>query len=506
MSSIKTETTPVQSPKTGVQVILSEARIDAAHPLEGQDSDSAPAADAESSGDSDIESVFADADENASVQASGKIADEVLKTGQIRRQAEQLADYLRARQEELDHREAHLNAQAAQLESDLRKARLCLSEREAAQNERRQELDIREKKILERLDRLAAADAAMKRKPGTETELAARLAGLIEENKRLTRQTAELQEGRRRWETERQEAENALRYERQQIEARQEASMQLIRQRESQLEKYRAALESEALKRASASAGSLPDSAIRGEKNRRDAATLKQRRGELENAEKRLAQAQSDIQKFQEQLATERRELQEEIHRQRARMVIQQRQALAELENKRRLLLQRGKRMDQYRSALLQLRGELLHKHRETLEIRLAAEELWMKLSSAAPPAALTRSISRIRNRLAEQYRLADAELREKKAELECTRGQLVELNEKLVEQKGQFERWTALKQEETEQQASMLIAREQALLMRQTRFAEETEQWRIERMRYEQEIRQLRLELARRNEKTADV
>jgi hypothetical protein len=51
-----------------------------------------------------------------------------------------------------------------------------------------------------------------------------------------------------------------------------------------------------------------------------------------------------------------------------------------------------------------------------------------------------------------------------------------------------------------------MLIAREQALLEQQTRFEEESQQWRVARMQYEQEIRLLRLELARQGAETANA
>ena len=110
------------------------------------------------------------------------------------------------------------------------------------------------------------------------------------------------------------------------------------------------------------------------------------------------------------------------------------------------------------------------------------------------------------RNRLADQYRLANAELLKQKEELEGIRDQLVEQYENLDEQKRQFERWMGVRQGETDQQASMLIAREQALLRQQTRFEEESGRWRVERMRYEQEIRRLRLNLARHDKETADV
>ena len=59
---------------------------------------------------------------------------------QIQTQAAQLAEHLRSRQREVDHREARLNAQIARFEADARTARLILREREAALAEREQSL------------------------------------------------------------------------------------------------------------------------------------------------------------------------------------------------------------------------------------------------------------------------------------------------------------------------------------------------------------------------------
>jgi hypothetical protein len=506
MSGTKTETMQSESPKKGVQALFQDARIDAAHSLNGQNPDPISAAEKEPAFDSNTGSSIADSAKNAHILAAGEITQDDSASQQLQRQAEQLANYLRDRQKDLDHREAQLNAEIAQLESELRNARMCLSEREADQELRRQELDSREKEIVERLDRLAVADAALMRQAESETDLSGLSAHLSIENKRLAQQLAALKEERRQEEIQRQQAENALQYERQQLESRQEASLRLIRQRELQLEKHREILETAALKTSSKPDAVSPDLTVREEQIRRNAAALQHRQRELEEAENRLAQAYAETQKFHEQLTAERRELQDEIHRERQRLIVQKRQALAELEKKRQTLQRRGKHVDQCRAALLQLRSELQQMHRETLEIRLTTEELWIKLSSAAPPAALTHSLGRIRNRLADQYRLANAELIEKKTELESIRDQMVEQYGKFVEQKRQFEHWMECRHKESQQQASMLMAREQTLLQQQTRFEEQSEQWQVERMRYEQEIRLLRLKLTRQSDETANV
>ena len=140
--------------------------------------------------------------------------------------------------------------------------------------------------------------------------------------------------------------------------------------------------------------------------------------------------------------------------------------------------------MDRSRATLEQLRGELDRLHRETLEIRLATEELWVQLSGAAPPAALVQSLGRIRGKLAEHYRLANAELHAQKEELERTRGQLAEQHDKLAHERRRFEQWAATQQKETQQQASRLIARERQLDRRETELRTHSQQWQVERLR----------------------
>ena len=416
MSSTKTETALPVSPKKDVKTLLQDTRIDAAHLLKEQDPGPTPPASAYS------ELPIADSAADVLIHAANDSLKHDIASEQLQRQAEQLAEYLRDRQKELDHREAQLNVEIAQLESDIRNARLWLSERESEEEQRRQELDVREMEFLERLDRLAAADAALQRQTVAKA------------------------------------AESPL------------------------------------------------DITDREEQIRRNAAVLRQRQRELEEAENHLAQAQAETQKFHEQLMNERQELREEINKERQRFIVQQRQALGELEKKHQVLQRRSEHMDQFRAALMQLRAELQQMHRETLEFRLATEELWIHLSGAAPPAALTHSLGRIRNRLAEQYRLANSELVEQKKEIKSIRDQLIEQYDKLVEQKRQFERWMECKQGESEQEASMLIAREQAILQQQTRFEEDAERWQVERMRYGQEIRRLRLRISELNEQTASV
>ena len=150
------------------------------------------------------------------------------------------------------------------------------------------------------------------------------------------------------------------------------------------------------------------------------------------------------------------------------------------------------------RKAKRALRGVLRGRiHREALEIRLATEELWVQLCGSAPPAALTRSLGQVRAKLAEHYRMAAAEVAEKKVELETLRNQLAEEHKKLTRQKVGLEQWATGRQQEVEQQAQRLVAREEELERQETTFNDRVRQWQGERLGYQQEIRRLKAQFA---------
>ncbi|MBN2579889.1 MAG: hypothetical protein JXB10_12950, partial [Pirellulales bacterium] len=161
---------------------------------------------------------------------------------------------------------------------------------------------------------------------------------------------------------------------------------------------------------------------------------------------------------------TELDRLREELREQRRRIAAAEQRALAEVEHKRQALRRRSEHLDRCRAALRRLHDELQQKHRETLENRLAAEELWIQLAGSAPPAELTLALGRIRGQLADQYRLAGAELEERKKELEALHGELAVQCEAFTARKKQYEAWAAARQQQLEIQARRLVAREEDL------------------------------------------
>lgn len=416
---------------------------------------------------------------------------------QLRTQATQLASSLRTRQRELDHRESQLNARFAQLERDARTARLWLSERERELARRQEELDERNQEVQGRLQRLATAEAAQRRSAGIDERVARRREELDAQARRLADRAASLENARRQWESHRQRAEDALRHERQRLDFRLEASQQLARQLLAGLQRRRRALEAQEARLQGPSAQTGPDLLAREQALRPTAEALEARQGGLHQAESQLADARAQTQQLQRQLLEARRQVDEEASSQREKLAAEQRRAAAELERKRQAVERRSRHVDERRVALEQLRDELGRMHRETLEIRLATAELWVEVSEAAPPATLTRSLGRIRSKLAKQYRQGDAELQRRKQELQGLRDQILGQCEQLSRRKRDFEKWADARQQDIEQQAVRLIAREAELKQRENELADQTHRWQIERLECQQEIRHLQTRLA---------
>ena len=358
--------------------VAADARIDAAHHVSAADAGDAGRIADPSREDAglDLERIVDPShDSGAAISTASE---------QVRVQAAQLAEHLQARQKELDHREARLNAWAAELDRDARAARMWLTERVAEFEER------------DRSPAPAPARAS-------------------------------------------------------------DAAEQAIRQHAEHLET---------------------------------------KRSQLDEVEARLLEERTETERLREQYLTERRAWEEEVAAERERLQAERSRGESEIEEKRRAIQRRGEQLDQSHAVLAQLRDELGRMHRETLEIRLATEELWVQLSGDAPPAALVHSLGRIRSKLADQYRMASTEQQQRRQELEGLRGQLVEQHQVLVRQKVQFDKWAADCREEADQQASRLIARQQELDRLETRLRDQSHQWQAERLGLRQEVRRLRLQL----------
>jgi hypothetical protein len=299
----------------------------------------------------------------------------------------------------------------AQLESDARLARLWLCEREQELDARTAFIERGEKEVVERLERLAAAERALEPKP---------LAPALDEREQaVSEREARVKSLEKKW---RAEIAN--------LEARQRQT----------------------------------------EKAARDLAADQTR---LHDEQARVNRAHEETQSMRRQLIQDRRNAEEQAKAEKRRMTAEFERRLADLRTNRKALERRSEQVDRSRAALVQLRSELGRMHRETLEIRLATEELWAQLSGTAPPAALTSSLGKVRAKVQEHYRFANSEISQQKEELCAIRKELAEQQRQLVTQKRELETWASRREKTIREAAQRLVAREQELESRQAEFEE---------------------------------
>ncbi|HUY88506.1 MAG TPA: hypothetical protein VMV10_07215 [Pirellulales bacterium] len=382
-------------------VLVPGTRVDAAHVVgDAPASANEPAAEKQAH-PSDAPWAAVDPSEVAQAVAFQAELEAVL----LQAQAEQLAQHLRSRQEDLDRREAQLNARCAEFDQEVRTARLWLSERQ-------QELAQREDDMLAR-ERALAAGAAQR---------SAAADGDCEE-----RRIAE---------------ENALR-----------ARFEELAERE------RCLIE----------------------------------------AETSLSAQQAETAAFERELQQRREQLEAQARLDRRRLAEIQRKNDSELARKKLGVERQSEQLDHRRAAVERSRQDLLRLQREALELRLAAEELRAELEGSLAPAAVERSLSALRGRLGEYYRLEAASAAEERAELESLKTELAAEAERWSGRQQDLQQWATARQAEFDERAARLEAREQELDRLEKSRQEQQQLWRAERFNQQQLIRRLQAELRQR-------
>jgi chromosome segregation ATPase len=216
------------------------------------------------------------------------------------------------------------------------------------------------------------------------------------------------------------------------------------------------------------------------------------RRRYLDEAEAQLAQEKAELANGIQELANHKRQLEEHAVRERRALAAQQQVSQTELQHRTQQLEQRETEIDSREGALVQLQAELRTTQREVLEMRLATEETWAQLSGALAPASLTRSISQVRAKLADHYRVTLDELAERSTQLETVRRELSQQLQSLESQRAELNAWAERRHSDIEAQAARLVAREQELDRQQLNYEQMESQWHIERSDYQGEIRRL--------------
>ena len=344
-------------------------------------------------------------------------------------EAQGLADALQAQLGELDERQSALVAREAALEEEWRACRAWhaqqlaeLAEREESLSCRTAEMDVfsqREQELAARVRDCETLELALDERTGKlnerEASLVAREHDLRDRRQQVEREAAALARSQQLWQQTKAHDEQAL--DRHGRELREQLDEQLAERME-----------------------------------------------EIDAAKAQLAEQMRAV---EQDRAALRREIDQwnhdrELAESRRSQVLDQREADAE----RRLsaVASRESALDTQQSALEQLRSEIMGAHRQALEMRLIAEQLWAQIKGLMTPAEITQSLANLRLKLAEQYEQEEKSLAAKKEELLALADKLAQQHAALKAQRLEFLDWRKKQQEEIARQAEHLCRRVQEL------------------------------------------
>lgn len=145
-----------------------------------------------------------------------------------------------------------------------------------------------------------------------------------------------------------------------------------------------------------------------------------------------------------------------------------------------------------HQAVLEQRREEILKLHRETLEMRLAAEQLWEQMAGSAPPIELAKSLAALRARLDEQYRLARQSLAEQTREMRELGTHVAEQHRSLLRHRDQLQEWATQRQRDFTELSERLARREAALAEQALHLHRERQAWTAARHEQDRQLRQI--------------
>jgi DNA repair exonuclease SbcCD ATPase subunit len=212
----------------------------------------------------------------------------------------------------------------------------------------------------------------------------------------------------------------------------------------------------------------------------------------LKRAETLLAEEREQLQDRRKELEKHVAEHQHFAAAERSTLTEERRKAEAELAARRSAVESEVNELEIRRGELGRVQIEVREAQRETLEMRLATEELWSQLTVAVPPATLARSLGRLRQRLSDHYALSHSQLAEQRQELESLRTRLSDHHDRLARRQQELQDWFQQRQTDLQQQSESLAAREEELRRQQAEVRQLKEGWQEERAAYQREIREL--------------
>jgi hypothetical protein len=217
-----------------------------------------------------------------------------------------------------------------------------------------------------------------------------------------------------------------------------------------------------------------------------------------------VEESQAEVSRIREAMVRERHQMQKSNDAERQRLRDAQELALKRLEEERQDLVKQNKKLEQKHLALDRSREELGKMHRETLEVRLVAEELWLQLAGESGSEDLKKSVAKIQVRLASEYQDAVSRLDVQKQELKQGRDELRDQQEKILARKEQADQLAVQAESALSERERALQGREEELDRRQRHIEEQAHRVQQERAEMEHEVRMLQTQIDAAFEKNA--
>jgi chromosome segregation ATPase len=212
----------------------------------------------------------------------------------------------------------------------------------------------------------------------------------------------------------------------------------------------------------------------------------------LEKAEYLLASEASALAEARRQFETEKAAANKERLAEQSEAAHLHARRGAVLDRREQELKARCDQLDAKARSLDDVRRELIAGQRETLEMRVAVQELWLSLSGRVAPATMLQSLAESRSKLAAQYRESGGEFEAAERRLREAGARLAEQIAGLKEQRQSFHTWAEERQAAIERQAARLVAREQELEAQDAQYRRQERLWEEQRAGYRREIRRL--------------
>ncbi|MFO0885405.1 MAG: hypothetical protein U0894_14660 [Pirellulales bacterium] len=222
--------------------------------------------------------------------------------------------------------------------------------------------------------------------------------------------------------------------------------------------------------------------------------TMAQRLIDLEAGEAMLTEQARLLDEQRSELFKLREEQEQRLVNQSRDAEEKSRVQMAELEHLRRQQQVREEAMGAREAELLNMRDEMNTLHRQSLEMRLVAEQLWSKISPRMSQEAMAESIASLRMQLLADQKQQAAELQAQKAEVLLLGSQIQKEFQQLEKRRQELAGWHTHKQEQLDAQSKELAEREGRLVQRQERLQVNISRMDAQKISYERQLNQLRL------------